>query len=97
MQFFPIIDPFDGSRERAQEYAYALGNTYTNDYNASLLNPNQSLSVDYSNNVWVAPLFLDAATGQNFSSWAQYFGPHQDGLDYFTTIVIYSAFVATSC
>ena len=36
---------------------------------------------------WVAPLYLNAATGQNFATWAEYYGPTEDRLDNFTTTV----------
>jgi len=38
-----------------------------------------------SADVWVAPVYLNAATGQNFSSWPDFFGPNPDNGDFFTT------------
>ena len=85
--FFPSIDPFSGSRGRAHKTADVLGNTCTRYYNSNLRTLNESF-VDYlSANNWVAPNFLNAATGQTFQTWAEYFGPYEDRLDYFTTIV----------
>ena len=85
--FFPSIDPYSGSRERAHKTADVLGNTYTNYYNSNSRTLNESF-VDYlSANLWVAPNSLNAATVQTFETWAEYFGPHEDRLDYFTTIV----------
>ena len=37
-------------------------------------------------NVWVAADRLDADTNRNFSSWAQYFGPHEFNGDFFSTV-----------
>ena len=85
--FFPAIDPYSGSRERAHKTADVLGNTYTRYYKSNLGTLNESF-VDYlSADPWVAPNFLNAATGHPFETWAEYFGPHEDRLDYFTTIV----------
>lgn len=33
----------------------------------------------------MAPVYLNAATGQNFTSWPEFFGPHLDNGDFFTT------------
>lgn len=33
----------------------------------------------------MAPVYLNAATGQNFTSWPEFFGPHPDNGDFFTT------------
>ena len=85
--FFPSIDPYSGSRGRAHKTAEVLGNTYTNYYNTNSRTLNESFMDYLSANLWVAPNFLNAATGQAFETWAEYFGPHEDRLDYFTTIV----------
>lgn len=86
-QFFPSVDPYSGSRGRAHDIADALGNTYTNYYNTHLDNLNQSFIDYFSQSLWVAPEFLNAETKQAFATWAEYFGPHEDRLDYFTTTV----------
>ena len=86
-RFFPAIDPYGGSRERAHDIADALGNTYTNYYESHLHSLNDSFVNYFSQSFWVAPTYLNAATGQNFATWAEYFGPHEDRLDYFTTTV----------
>ena len=86
-QFFPSIDPYGGSRGRASEIADTLGNTYTNYYNTNLNSLNQSFVNYFSQSLWVAPEFLNAETNQAFKTWAEYFGPHEDRLDYFTTTV----------
>ena len=83
-QFFPSIDPFTGARLRANDFGNALGNTFTTYYNTQQINESfyQALSAD----IWVASVYLNAATGANFSSWPEFFGPHPDHGDTFTTI-----------
>ncbi|CAD6584279.1 MAG: hypothetical protein ASARMPRED_001721 [Alectoria sarmentosa] len=83
-QFFPSIDPFNGARLRANDFGDALGNTFTTYYNTQQINASfyEALSAD----VWVAPVYLNAVTGANFTSWPEFFGPHPDHGDIFTTI-----------
>ncbi|MCJ1394864.1 hypothetical protein MMC18_007744 [Xylographa bjoerkii] len=85
-QFFPSIDPFAGSRARAHPTADIIGNSFTNLYNNYTDSSNQTYSDYLVTNPWAAPVYLDAATGENFTSWPEYFGPTQDRLDSFTTI-----------
>lgn len=82
-QFFPSIDPSNGARLRANNFGDALGNTFTTYYNTQQLNESfyEALSAD----VWVASVYLNAATGANFTSWPEFFGPHPDHGDLFTT------------
>jgi hypothetical protein len=72
-QFFPTIDPFGGSRRRAHPMANVLGTAMTNFWETLATNNDTyyGMSVDE----WVIVDRLNAATGQNFSSWADYFGP----------------------
>ena len=83
-QFFPSIDAFNGARLRANDFGDALGNTFTTYYNTQQLNVSfyEALSAE----VWVASVYLNAATGANFTSWPEFFGPHPDHGDVFTTI-----------
>ena len=83
-QFFPSIDAFNGARLRANSFEDALGNTFTTYYNTQQMNESfyEALSAD----VWVAPVYLNAATGANFTSWPEFFGPHPDHGDLFTTV-----------
>ena len=83
-QFFPSIDAFNGARLRANDFGDALGNTFTTYYNTQQMNESfyEALSAD----AWVASVYLNAATGANFSSWPEFFGPHPDHGDLFTTI-----------
>lgn len=40
---------------------------------------------ELSAEVWTAPVYLNAATGRNFTGWPEFFGPHPDNGDFFTT------------
>ena len=84
-QFFPTKDPFGGSRSRAQNMANTLGTVFTSYFES--LNSSNSDYPYLAASVWVATDYINAATGQNFSSWPQYFGPHPDHGDLFTTTV----------
>ncbi|KAJ5511769.1 Interphotoreceptor retinol-binding [Penicillium expansum] len=71
--FFPVDEPFAGSRRRAHPMADALGSTIT-DYwnNLDLVSDNYTwLSTDE----WVVTDRIDAESGDNFTSWQEYFGP----------------------
>ncbi|CAF9937758.1 hypothetical protein IMSHALPRED_000535 [Imshaugia aleurites] len=83
-QFFPSTDAFNGARLRANDFGDALGNTFTTYFNTQQLNESfyDALSAD----IWVASVYLNAATGANFTSWPEFFGPHPDHGDLFTTI-----------
>ena len=84
-QFFPSIDPFNGARLRANDFADALGNTFTTYYNNNTQQINESFYEALSADIWVASVYLNAATGANFTSWPDFFGPHPDHGDIFTT------------
>lgn len=83
-QFFPSIDALNAGRLRANGFADALGNTFTTYYNTQQLN--QSFYEAMSADVWVASVYLNAATDANFTSWPEFFGPHPDHGDLFTTV-----------
>lgn len=85
--FFPEIAPYSGSRERAHNTADTLGKIYTEYYNSHVTSLSQSDLNYLSHSLWVAPNFLNAATGHVFASWEDYYGPHEDHLDFFTTTV----------
>ncbi|KAL8760522.1 MAG: hypothetical protein Q9184_003301 [Pyrenodesmia sp. 2 TL-2023] len=90
-QFFPSIDPFGAARLRAHDYADALGTTFTDYYEThtqgELDDPDGDFDyLSLSANVWVATDYLNADTGRNFSSWPEYFGPHAQRGDLFTTV-----------
>ena len=83
-QFFPSVDAFNGARLRANDFADALGNTFTTYYDTQQMNESfyEALSAD----IWVGSVYLNAATGANFSSWPEFFGPHPEHGDLFTTV-----------
>ena len=84
-QFFPTISPYGGSRLRAHASANVMGETITEYWDS--LDPTYE---DYYNllaNEWVATDLIDANTRQNFSSWAEFYGPHLYNGDNFTTVV----------
>lgn len=85
LQFFPSTDPFAGARLRAHATADVLGNTFTSFYDTQPLD--LALYSAFSASDWVATDLLNADTGENFTSWGEFFGPHAYNGDYFTTTV----------
>ncbi|GME24189.1 putative peptidase s41 family protein [Neofusicoccum parvum] len=76
-RFFPDGDAYRGSRRRSHEMANTLGRATTNYWDS--LEPG---TADYDNfyqllaaDEWVVTDRLNADTGANFSSWAEYYGP----------------------
>lgn len=86
-QFFPTIDPFGGSRMRAHSFSDALGTSLTNYFQGHVQSLNNSFFNYLDGSEWVVTDRLDASTGQNFSSWADFFGPQAQNNDFFTNIV----------
>ncbi|KAI4121471.1 MAG: hypothetical protein LQ338_006342 [Usnochroma carphineum] len=86
-QFFPTVDPYGAGRLRADKTADALGNTFTQYYDTHSPADMQAPSyLTLSASAWVATDYLNAETGRNFSSWPEYFGPHAEHGDLFTTV-----------
>ena len=83
--FFPANDTFRGSRLRAHPSADVIGNTFTTYYQTNQ-SANSSVYDALSASDWVATDRLNAETGQNFTSWGEFFGPHQYNGDNFTTV-----------
>ncbi|KAI4091090.1 MAG: hypothetical protein LQ344_004318 [Seirophora lacunosa] len=74
-QFFPSIDPYGAARY------------YDTHTQAEMEDPENDF--DYfslSANAWVVTDYLNAETGRNFSSWPEFFGPHAQHGDLFTTV-----------
>lgn len=86
-QFFPQTDPFGGSRMRAQPYADALGTTLTGYFQSHERSLNNSFFNFLDGSEWVVSDRLDTTTGQNFSSWASFYGPRAQNGDFFTNVV----------
>jgi Peptidase family S41 len=87
-QFFPPIEPFAGSRLRAHHNADVLGNTFTTFYDTQPLDPSVYFAFSASN--WVSSDLLNAETEENFTSWGEFFGPHEHNGDQFTTTQQYN-------
>ncbi len=83
--FFPSNDTFRGSRLRAHPQADVIGNTFTAYYESNQ-SINGSLYDALSASDWVSTDRLNAETGQNFTSWGEFFGPHYYNGDTFTTV-----------
>lgn len=83
-QFFPQIDPFAGSRRRSHQLANVLGNVTTS-YWETLSGDDKAL-LDATE--WVVTDRINAATEDNFTSWAEYYGPQDqyDGDDFSATV-----------
>lgn len=89
-QFFPQIDPFGASQMRAHPYADALGTTLNGYFQNNAQTLNNSFFDYLDGSEWVVTDRLDATTGQNFSSWANFFGPQGQNGDLFTKAVSFS-------
>lgn len=72
-QFFPTIDPYTGSRMRSHTAADILGTAYSQWWRS--LNTDSAEYNDYSASEWVILNRINEATGREFSSWSEYFGP----------------------
>ncbi|CAJ2500447.1 Uu.00g033000.m01.CDS01 [Anthostomella pinea] len=84
-RFFPDIEPFAGSRLRAQDATNIMGQTLTTYFNQ--LSSTEPDSGILAADEWVATARLDAETGSNFTSWDDLFGPLSDGGHLFTKTV----------
>lgn len=82
-QFFPAIEPFAGSLMRANPLSDALGSSIT-EYWDGTLNYTDWQYQAASANEWIATTKLNAATGQNFTSWEEMYGPKFDSVANFT-------------
>ncbi|KAL8961909.1 MAG: hypothetical protein Q9183_005237, partial [Haloplaca sp. 2 TL-2023] len=66
---------------RAHPAANVLGDTITTFFDSS----NDTVKEALAGNVWTAGGYINAGTGQNFSSWSELYGPHTANGDLFTT------------
>ena len=73
-----------------------LGNTFTNYFTNTTNVFDAGEYDDLVTDPWVATVYIDAATGQNFTSWGQFFGPTSYDGDNFTTIVSGDHFASVS-
>ena len=83
--FFPSRDTFRGSRLRAHATADVIGNTFTSYYaTGKAVNSSEYDALSVSD--FVSTDRLNAETDQNFTSWGEFFGPHEYNGDLFTTV-----------
>ncbi|KAJ8113756.1 hypothetical protein OPT61_g4183 [Boeremia exigua] len=87
-RFFPNVDPFAGSRRRNHYLGGVIGQAYTAVFNN--LTTEDPQYTNYLAAEWVVTPRLNAATGQNFTSWAEYSGPVQDNSDSFSLVERYN-------
>lgn len=84
-QFFPNLDPFGGSRLRAHPAADVMGDAITSYWN--LLTEDDDDYYNLAADEWLSADRINADTNRNFTSWAEFFGPHSHYGDNFTTTV----------
>lgn len=84
-RFFPNKDPFAGSRRRNHHLGSVIGEAYTTYFDG--LTAGDVQYNDFLADEWVATSRLNAATGENFTSWAEYSGPVQTNGDSFSLTV----------
>lgn len=82
-QFFPAIEPFAGSVMRSNPLADVLGTKITAYWDS--FNDTEKQVYSYASaDEWIATTKINAATGQNFTSWEELFGPQSDEIASFT-------------
>ena len=82
-RFFPDVQPFLGSRARASQFLNLTGKQLADYWQSLALNAPEyyELSIDE----FVALPRINALTGQNFSSWEEFYGPNNVNGDLYTT------------
>lgn len=88
-QFFPQLFPFAGSRRRSHALADVLGTTTTDYWNAISLSGDPDDKYDGEASEWVITDRINALTGRNFTSWAEYYGPVAENGDTFSLVEQY--------
>jgi hypothetical protein len=86
--FFPSIDPFDGSRLRATDASFAIGQALTAYFEDT--DPNSDDFDALITDEWVSTPRINAETGQTFADWSEFFGPETLDGDNFTTVQRYN-------
>lgn len=76
---------------RAHPSADVMGETITDYFNS--LNATDEDYYALTGDEWVATDLINANTNQNFTSWAEFFGPHFYNGDNFTTVVRFIFYV----
>ncbi|KAI9710262.1 MAG: hypothetical protein M1820_002756 [Bogoriella megaspora] len=88
-KFFPNTRPFAGSRMRSHHDANIVGETFNSQFQTLPVDPSNETFQGYQSSEWVVTDRINALTGDNFSSWAQYYGPQYYNGDNFTLIQQY--------
>ncbi|ORY06404.1 hypothetical protein BCR34DRAFT_571405 [Clohesyomyces aquaticus] len=86
--FFPDLDPYTGSRIRSHELSDVLGNAYSTWWDEG-----GAEDADYeflASSEWIATNRINDATGADFKSWAEYYGPILDRDDAFSAVQSYN-------
>ena len=83
--FFPDHDPHGAFRYRAHKNANKLGTVFSDYFKT--LSPSDSDYPFVAVSPWTGTDYLKASTSKNFTSWTEFFGPHPDHGDLFTTPV----------
>lgn len=86
-RFFPDVDPFAGSRRRDHQLGTTLGEAYTAYFDT--IPADDPRYETFVADEWVITSRLNAATGQNFTGWTEYYGPIQEKDDLFSLTVCY--------
>ncbi|KAL9075419.1 MAG: hypothetical protein Q9157_004021 [Trypethelium eluteriae] len=88
-QFFPNTRPFAGSRMRSHHDANIVGETFTSYFQTLPVDPSNETFQDYQGSEWVVTDRINALTGDNFTSWAEFSGPQHYNGDNFTLVQQY--------
>ncbi|KAF2190377.1 hypothetical protein K469DRAFT_746897 [Zopfia rhizophila CBS 207.26] len=89
-QFFYRIDPYAASRIRSHELANVLGGAFSKwwkELESDLEGNDGANGVNYNYTAaeeWVVLNRINAATGRDFASWSEYYGPVSDHGDTFS-------------
>lgn len=89
-RFFYAQEPYTGSRIRSHELANILGTTYSEWWDGVEVGEagaENELYQYFASSEWVATNRINAATGDNFSSWKEYYGPIAERGDTFSRTV----------
>ena len=81
-QFFPNLEPNGASRQRSHELSNILGEAYTEWWDQS--GHNQPENYYWASNEWIVTNRINAATGKDFASWSEFYGPETSNGDNFS-------------
>ncbi|KAI4924401.1 uncharacterized protein J4E92_007482 [Alternaria infectoria] len=81
-QFFPNLEPNGASRQRSHELSDSLGEAYTEWWDRS--GRDQADSYSWASSEWIVTNRINAATGNSFSSWDEFYGPEASNGDKFS-------------